>query len=183
MAGGRIDRQKRVDRVSDAFCLIMSRATRYDLLIAGDGPFRKDCERRIARCGLERRVHVAGWRSDVPEILAASELLLLGGDWEEMPNVVLEAMATGIPVVALDVPGVCKLLGEGAREQLVRRGGQRASEAERTADFGRKLALAGDQQLRARLGRENRSRAEQPFGVERMVAAHEQLYGELLVDR
>ena len=72
--------------------------------------------------GIADRVHFAGWRADVPEILAASDLLVLPSAWEGMPNVVLEAMASGLPVVATSVEGVEELLGPAAESQTVRYG-------------------------------------------------------------
>ena len=79
-------------------------------------------ERLAADCeaaGIADRVHFVGWRPDVPELLAASDLLVLPSAWEGMPNVVLEAMASGLPVVASDVEGVRELLGAAGAEQTV----------------------------------------------------------------
>ncbi len=93
-----------------------------DLLLVGTGPLQGRLESACRAAGIADRVHFAGWRSDVPEILAASELLVLPSVWEGMPNVVLEAMASRRPVVATDVEGVRELLGPLAARQLVRYG-------------------------------------------------------------
>ena len=61
--------------------------------------------------GIAPRVHFVGWRADIPAIFAASSLLTLASAWEGMPNVVLEAMASGLPVVATRVEGIDELLG------------------------------------------------------------------------
>ena len=82
--------------------------------------------RRAGAAGIAERVHFAGWRTDVPEILAASSLLVLPSAWEGMPNVVLEAMASRLPVVATDVEGVRELLGPAAARQTVRYGDTKA---------------------------------------------------------
>ena len=60
------------------------------------------------------RVHLTGWQNNVPGILAASDLVVLPSRWEGMPNAVLEAMASGRPVLAADVEGVRELLGDNA---------------------------------------------------------------------
>jgi len=83
--------------------------------------------------------------------------------------VVLEAMAAGLPVVASDVEGVRELLGPVASEQTVRYG-------DSTALAGRIVRLVSDPELCAELGRDNRSRAEQEFTFDRVVAAYQELW-------
>ena len=159
---GRLDRQKGVAWLLEMAPQVLGRLAGHDLLIVGDGPDAAGLERRVQALGLPQRVHFAGWRHDVPEILAASDLLLLPSRWEGMPNVVLEAMASGLPVVATDVEGVSELLGPGAPEQT-------APWGDRDAFIARLLAIADDRELSARLGRENRRRAAAEFPLERMV--------------
>ena len=113
-----------------------------------------------------------GWRPDVPEILAASGLLVLPSAWEGMPNVVLEAMASRRPVVATDVEGVRELLGPGAASQTSRyRDTQMLVE--------KIVGLMSDPKLSTAVGLENRRRAEENFGISRMVAAYEDLWESL----
>jgi starch synthase (maltosyl-transferring) len=118
-------------------------------------------------------VRFAGWRADIPAILAASASLVLPSQWEGMPNVVLEAMASRLPVVASDVEGVRELLGEGAKVQTVRFGDGRAL-AERL------LRVLSDAQLAAELGAANRRRVAESFGIDRMVAAYGDLWESLV---
>ncbi len=73
----------------------------------------------MVRLGLGGRVRFAGWRPNVAEILAASELLVPPSRWEGMPNVVLQAMALALPVLATDVEGAGELLGPAAVPQTV----------------------------------------------------------------
>ena len=82
----------------------------------------------------------------MPEILAATDLLVLPSAWEGMPNVVLEAMASRRPVVASDVEGVRELLGAAAPQQTVRYGD--------TQDLIDKVvSLMGDPAAAAAVGR------------------------------
>jgi glycosyltransferase involved in cell wall biosynthesis len=117
-------------------------------------------------------VHFTGWRPDVPEIIAASSLLVLPSAWEGMPNVVIEAMASGLPVVASDVEGVRELLGPKAGRQAVRCGDTRALIEAITA-------FMLDSSLSCATGAENRRRAEENFGIAGMVRAYEDLWESL----
>jgi glycosyltransferase involved in cell wall biosynthesis len=122
--------------------------------------------------GLADRVHFAGWRPDVPEILAASSLLVLPSLWEGMPNVVLEAMASRLPVVASDVEGVRELLGPNAVRQTVAHG-----DSQGLVDAI--VGLMCDSALATATGLENRRRAEESFGIARMVRLYEDLWALL----
>ena len=79
------------------------------LLIVGDGPDRPRIEALVAGLWLGEHVTLAGMREDVPEILAASDLLVHAtAGWEGMPLSILEAMAAGLPVVASGRPGIAE---------------------------------------------------------------------------
>lgn len=169
---GRLEPQKGVGWLIESASNWLDRLPDCDLVLVGQGPDRQPLERLCRRLGVARRVRFAGWRSDVPEILAASELLVLPSKWEGMPNVVLEAMASRLPVVASDVEGVRELLGPAADEQTVAYGDSGAL-AEKIVKLVSDKSLAGD------LGRRNRQRAEQEFTFGRVVAAYEDLWGSL----
>ena len=139
---------------------------------SGTGPLQGRLESACRAAGIAGRVHFAGWRSDVPEILAISELLVLPSAWEGMPNVVLEAMASRRPVVATDVEGVRELLGPLAAAQVVRYG-------DRQAIIDKIVGLVSDQAAAAALGAENRRRVEELFPISRTISAYEQLWTSL----
>lgn len=169
---GRLDRQKGVGWLVASAPLWLKRLPDCDLVLVGAGPDREPLERQIRRQGAGGRIHLAGWRPDVAEILAATELLVLPSRWEGMPNVVLEAMASRLPVVASDVEGVRELLGPAARDQTVRYG-----DSESLAE--KILALLSDDDLAPEMGRRNRERAEQQFNVDRVVADYQDLWESL----
>nr|WP_184905383.1 glycosyltransferase [Amycolatopsis umgeniensis] len=105
----RLEPQKRHDVLLDAWARLDGEAV---LWLAGDGSLRADLEARGESSG--GRVRFLGTRTDVPDLLAAADVLVLSSDWEGLPLAVLEAMAAGRPVVATDVGGVRDVLSGGA---------------------------------------------------------------------
>jgi glycosyltransferase involved in cell wall biosynthesis len=89
-----------------------------------------------------------------------------------MPNVLLEAMASGLPVVATDAEGVVELLGQNGTEQVVARG-------DATAFASQIIRLCKDRDLAAQRGEENCRIARTDWGLERMIARYEDLYESL----
>jgi glycosyltransferase involved in cell wall biosynthesis len=140
----------------------------YRLLFVGDGPFRRRLEGRGAI--------LAGWRTDIPDILAASDIVALASRFGEgCPNSLLEAMAQGRPVVATRAGGTPEVVIDGQTGLLVR---PWDGEGLRSA-LG---ALAADPGLRQRLGRAGQERARSEFGVERLVRSYEALYFKLTAE-
>jgi glycosyltransferase involved in cell wall biosynthesis len=170
---GRLHSQKGLDWLLRLMPQVFSQIPDVDLLLIGQGPERARLESIVASQGIDDRVHFAGWRSDVREILRASRLLVLPSRWEGMPNVVLEAMATGLPVVSTRVEGVMELLGEAAQEQTVAAGDD--------GGFAQKLLdLLSNPGRAGQIGRRNRDRAAQHFSLDKMVAAYQRLYESLV---
>jgi len=110
---GRLVEQKGQDLLVGAWPAVRSRVPDAQLLLVGEGPERDAL--------LARRVdgvHLLGARTDVPELLAASDLAVLASRWEGMSYVLLEAIACGTAVVATDVAGVREVL-EGVPSSVV----------------------------------------------------------------
>jgi glycosyltransferase involved in cell wall biosynthesis len=89
------------------------------LLLVGDGrpPYRTDLEARAE--GLEDRVHFLGQRMDVPDLLRASDMLILPSDNEALPTVLIEAGASALPVVATCVGGIPEIVEDGTTGILI----------------------------------------------------------------
>jgi glycosyltransferase involved in cell wall biosynthesis len=107
---GRLDPQKGPFVLMAAVRDLIPRHADLQVLVVGDGPLRENLQSWVAKENLASRIHFAGRRDDVPSILKAAELFVLPSLWEGLPNVVLEAMAAGIPVVASRVEGISDLL-------------------------------------------------------------------------
>jgi glycosyltransferase involved in cell wall biosynthesis len=87
--------------------------------IVGDGPRRADLQGRIAAMGLEQQVRLLGFRDDVPDLLAAVDALVIASAREGLPNIALEAMAAGRPVIATAVSGTPEAVVDGETGWLV----------------------------------------------------------------
>jgi glycosyltransferase involved in cell wall biosynthesis len=166
---GRFDPQKGLFWLLELLPRVFSQLPGHDLLLVGAGRDGESLQQHAVKLGLDQKVHFLGFRDDVPQILAASDLVVLTSRWEGMPNVVLEAMAAGKPVVATDVEGVGELLGPAAEAQTVP-----ADDPEGFAD--KVVAIISNTQLATRLGDENRLRAQQHFSLESMAANYRDLY-------
>ncbi len=144
-------------------------ADAFEALIVGDGPDRAEVEAEVRRLGLEGRVQLAGERSDVLELLAASDVFVLSSRSEGLPVSVLEAMAAELPVVASDVGGLSELVVDGETGVLVPPG-----DASGLADALGRLVV--DRELRRKLGAAGRARADEHFDLAAFRLAHLELY-------
>jgi glycosyltransferase involved in cell wall biosynthesis len=110
---GRLAPQKRFDRFIDTIARV-GRHNTVQAAIAGEELGCLDELRsQVARLGLGDRVRFLGSVPDARELMCASDIFLLSSDYEGMPNVVLEAMAAGVPCVATRVNGVADLIQNG----------------------------------------------------------------------
>jgi glycosyltransferase involved in cell wall biosynthesis len=139
----------------------------------GEGPLRAGLESQACSLGLAGRITFTGRREDARSIIAAADLLVLSSLEEGMPNVIIEALAAGVPQVATAVGGTPETLEEGGTGFLVPPGDPVMLSA-------RILKILGDGELRDRMARRSRALFQERFGVERMSRRHEELYQEAL---
>ncbi len=118
---GRLDPQKAPGDLLAAFERVAETFSDIHLLFVGHGPLESTLRRQVdgLPSELQARVHIAGWQEDIPAILKAGTCLAVPSLWEGMPNVVLEAMASGLPVIATNVDGTTELLIPGETGWLV----------------------------------------------------------------
>jgi glycosyltransferase involved in cell wall biosynthesis len=173
---GRLTAQKDYPTFLRAAALIAGERPDVDFLIVGEGPLRQELERLAASLGIGSRVRFLGLRHDVPELLAAVDVLVLASVFEGFPNVVLEAMATGAVAVATDVDGARELIASGEHGLLVPPG-QPAAVADAVT------RLLGDDGLRERLALAARRRVEAEFTVEVMARRTAEAYERWLARR
>ncbi|MBI4589248.1 MAG: glycosyltransferase family 4 protein [Candidatus Rokubacteria bacterium] len=142
-------------------------------LLVGDGELKQELEEQCRGLGMEAQVHFAGWREDIPDILALCDLFVLPSLGEHFGRVLIEAMAMAKAVVATDSGGVPEIVLHGETGLLVPPGQPKAL-AEAV------LALLEDPARARGLGAAGRRRAESEFSLLRHVKSVEALYREVV---
>lgn len=167
----RLWRVKGVDVVIDA----VARLAGVRLIVVGDGPEEESLRAQIRRLGLEGRTELRSVPFDgtARDLIGSFDIFALGSRQEGFPVTVMEAMFAAVPVVATDAGSVREQVVDGETGLVV------AAE-DPAALAGALERLAGDRDLRERMGRAGRRRAHERFTVDRMVSAYERLYVELL---
>jgi glycosyltransferase involved in cell wall biosynthesis len=161
-------REKGYDDLLDAARIVLDRCPRARFLAAGQGPLEAELAARHAELRLGDRFRFLGYRTDVPTLLAAADLFVLASHHEGLPVALMEALASGLPVVATAVGGVPEAVHDGVEGVLVP-----AGQPDTLADAV--LALVADPGSRARMGRAARARAED-YDVSRAAARIEEVY-------
>jgi glycosyltransferase involved in cell wall biosynthesis len=138
------------------------------LVIVGDGPERPALTELANTLGIANRVTFAGHRHDTPDWYARFDLFALSSDTEQMPLSVIEAMATGLPIVATDVGDVRLMVAEGNLPFITP-----ADHMAMSAALG---TLSGDPGLRRHLGDANLAKARQDFDETAMFASYQALW-------
>ena len=120
---GRLCDQKDPLTLVQAFLHLPDKLKRESsLAIVGDGPLRSEVQQSIERLQLTNRIRLLGRRDDVDDLMKMATVLILPSRWEGMPNVVLESMAIGLPVIATNVDGTKELITDGQTGWLVQPG-------------------------------------------------------------
>ena len=154
----------------DAWASLRPRLPSWQLVIVGDGPQRRNLERRIAESGIGDTVRLVGRRDDVPVWLGAAELFALPSYGEEgVPQAIMQAMACGLAVVSTPVGAIPEVVTEGETGLLVapRNTQALAAALER---------LMTDAALRRRFGAAGLEQARQRFGIELMLDRMEAVF-------
>ena len=152
-----------------AFAQLNKKYHNITLLIIGDGPCREGLKNLARDLGIKQNVSFLGMRSDVPELLKLFDIFVLPSIIEGISNTILEAMATGIPVVASRVGGNSALIVNGETGYLVTKG-----DVSELATAVERYIL--DRATMERHGTSGRKRAIGEFGLDRMVAQYEDVY-------
>lgn len=152
------------------------RAAQARLVIVGDGPARAACMELLERAGLAHLAWLPGERHDIAELMQAFDVFVLPSKNEGISNTILEALASGLPVIATAVGGNVELVEDGVTGRLVP-----AGDAENMAQA--LLGYLGDPEAPARIARQGgnaRQQAEQRYSIPAMAEAYATVYDRTL---
>ena len=152
--------------------LVRDRIPTAKFLIVGDGPERTSLVELAGQLGLSDAVHFLGNRSDVPEVMAALDIFALTSRIEANPVSILEAMASGKPVVAPRVGSICESVCDGETGFLTEPGDV-GQVADRLSD------LAADPRKARRMGQAGRAVVVAHWSLEGMIEGYEQLIAKI----
>lgn len=157
---GRLDSVKGVPLLIEAFAKVRAIHPEAHLSIIGDGPERDACTARVGELGMADDVTFHGYKSsdEVAQMLRTVDMLVLPSFAEGVPVVLMEAMASGIPVVASGVAGVAELVEDGVSGYVV-------PPADVETLTARISTLIADPDLRNRMGIAGRTKVEQEFDI------------------
>ncbi len=164
---GRLETEKGFDRLIEAFASVAERAPDWSLRILGEGSMRSRLQEQIGDLALTSKVAMPGWVRPVWDELAASTVFALPSRYEGFPSALLEAMAMGVPSVAVDCEsGPRVIIDNESRGLLVPNG---------VAELANGLArLVEDADLRERIGRGGQDVIAR-FGWDALVDAYEEI--------
>jgi glycosyltransferase involved in cell wall biosynthesis len=172
LAVGRLWEQKDYPTMLQAFQPLASAPAR--LAIAGRGPLLEELTSQAERLGIGRDVNFLGVRHDIPALLSAADGFVLSSAWEGMPNVVMEALAAGVPVVATGVGGVPELVEPGKSGFVVP-----PRDPGALSEAMRKLMKLPREQLQ-QMGQHGRQHIAVNYGMSSMARRWIELFEELL---
>jgi glycosyltransferase involved in cell wall biosynthesis len=168
---GRLSWEKGHQCLFEALARIRSDLPNMTLLVIGDGELRETLERSAGKLGLANHIRFLGFRTDVAELLAASDLCVMASLDEGMPLAIIEAQASGVPVVTTDVGGIPEIVENEVTALLVP-----PNDAVALGDAIRRVML--DETLARQLVERSRSTVQR-YGIEPHVHRLEAIYASL----
>lgn len=165
--------QKNHALLLNAFAQGPSFDPKAQLVLVGEGILREQLKEQARNLGLDGQIHFLGLHTDIPDVLGAMDVFVLSSDWEGNPLSMMEAMASGLPIVSTAVGGVPDLIASGREGFLV-------PPRDAKGFSGAMTFLLRDQESRRSIGTAAARRAKENFDVSKMVRAYEQLYENLI---
>ena len=173
----RLQQVKNPANLANAFVVLLGKApdlrARLRLVIAGDGPLKDEVTSILADANVLDQVWLPGFSDDIPAILGGLDIFVLSSLAEGISNTILEAMASGLPVVATDVGGNREVVTPGQTGTLVP-----SDDPDALADAI--LSYARDPAMARQHGLAGRHKVDAQFSLRAMVDGYDALYTELL---
>jgi glycosyltransferase involved in cell wall biosynthesis len=168
--------EKALDVLLQAFPAVTASQPAAHLLIVGDGPMMQPLTDMARAGGLTDRVHFAGYRKDVAAIMRSADIFVLPTRFDAQPTVIMEAMASGLPIVSTTYSGIPDMVENGVQGTLVEPGDVPAL-AEALIDLIRDPAKA------KAFGEAGHKRAVREFDMDRQIEVLAGHYDALIAER
>jgi len=172
---GALSEQKGLIYLIDAFKKIYREFPNLKCILIGEGDLENELKSKVKEVELQDHILFLGQRYDIPALLNLMDIFVLPSLWEGLPQVVLEAMAAGVPVVATEVDGTPEIISDGVNGFLVP-----ARDSQKLANALKKLLA--DSALRLTLSERGYETVCNRFSVKRMVSEFDILYKRFLAD-
>jgi len=171
---GRLTEAKDYPNMFKALNLIKEQNYKFHLIIIGDGEMREIIENEIIQNNLNSEVTLAGRRTDIAELLSDADIFVLASKREGLPIAILEAMSSGLPIVATTVGAISEVLEDGYNAFMV--------EAENSVSLANGISkLLDDETLIDDYGRNSRKLVEEKYSMNFIVDQYAELYQQLIV--
>lgn len=174
LAVGRFEVPKDYPNLLTAYARVAQSHPHSLLLLAGDGPLRNEMEGIVCSLGIQHRVRFLGVRRDVLQLMNAADAYVMSSSREGLPNVLLEAHATGLPVVATDVGGNREIVRDGESGFIV------PSRNPDALARAMQHLMSMSEHDRLQMGAVGRQHIIENYSMEHVVQQWENLYRELL---
>jgi glycosyltransferase involved in cell wall biosynthesis len=173
IAAGRLSPEKGFDDLIRAARTVVDRMPGVGFLLVGDGPLREQLAAAIREAGLETSFALAGFRGDLDRLMASADLFVQSSHTEGLPNVVLEAGACSVPIVATAVGGTGEVLDDGRQGRLV--------PPHRPEELARAIVeVLSDPEGARRMAAAARTRVVEQFTFAAKAAAYRRMFEECL---
>ncbi len=172
IAVARLSPEKDFATLLEATVIVAGELPDFRLIIAGDGPLRAELEQHRDQAGLQKHVTFLGDRSDIPQLMGEAGFFVSSSVSEGISLTLLEAMASGLPVVATEVGGNPEILGDDETGSLV-------PSRDPSALAQAMIAMCRRQDEWRAIGARGRERIATCFDVRRMVTDYETLYADI----
>ncbi|MFJ7830495.1 glycosyltransferase family 4 protein [Peribacillus sp. NPDC097284] len=159
-----------------SFSLIKDEIPNARLLLAGEGPLLDDCRKQAETLGISENVDFLGFRNDIDVLLKISDLAVASSLREGLPVNIMEAMACGLPVVAVKNRGHSELVKNNQNGWLIDRNDER--------NFTEKiLKVFGDSELRIKYGKNGRKMIEYKYSTKKILEEKSEIYKLYMIDK
>lgn len=165
---GRLTQIKRVDRLIEAFKLVQRDCANVTLIIVGDGELREELQAK----SIGLKIKFLGWRTDVYDLMSASDIAALTSDNEGMPITLIEAAFMGLPSVSTDVGSASEVVLSATTGYVTKK------DPAVIAEKIKQLVISDS--LRTKFGEAAKLHAQEKFSVDSMLKFHEEVYKSLL---